>query len=200
MKRFALLLLFVAGCATMGSIAEVDIDKEFPHNEIQKVVVLKFEATRQDEEEEDKSVFSRSFETADAGNVLANIVVRELGKWGKYIVLDRRAFKEGLKLVGISEEDILHKENYLEMVKALGIDAVVAGEVEEFGVSYRKFVRTLIDPVTVRVSFQVRCIDITSGESIWNFNIKGESKYDNERVLATKLVEEAVDKLKLEIK
>lgn len=197
-KKFVVLIVLLAGCVTLENVSDVNIEKNFPQNEIQKVLVLMFETSQLDKEKA-SSGLSTLVTTPDANTVLADIVARELAEWGRYVVLDRRAFKEGLRLMGLKKKDVLQKENYLNLGKSLGVDAVVVGEVERFGVSFRTLFTTFMDPVVAEVSFLVRCLDVATNETIWSFKVNGSSKGD-ERSLASKLVENAVKALKKEIK
>ncbi len=201
MKKYTVLLLLLSGCATIGIVSEVNINRDFPHHEIQRIAVLIFETSWQDQDkEETNSGFSKTIVSPDAGTVLADIIARELAKWGRYVVLDRSTLEKELKLVNLSEGDTLHSEDYLSLGKSIGVDAVVTGKVERFGVSYRSLSRRLVVSVKARVSFLARCIDVTTNEAVWSIKIDGASKDDNERSLASKLIAKAVRTLKEEIK
>ena len=199
MKKYLLLFIILSGCATTGNFHEVSVDKDFPHYEIQKIVVLPFEASRLDKENT-KSGLSMSIVSRDARTVLPDIVARELAKWERYVVMNRRAFKDGLRLMNLKEKDVFQNENYLNLGSSLGVDAVIVGEVEKFGVSYRTMFSTSITPVIAEVSFLVKCIDVTTNETIWSFKVDGSSKDDDEGTIASKLVEKAVETLKTKIK
>lgn len=200
MKKYAVLLLWLSGCATLETVLKVNINEDFPHNEIQKIAVFILETPlHHRDKEEDNSGFSKTIIRADAGTVLADIIARELGKWKRYVVLDRRALKEELKLKDIDKEDILHNEDYLNLGKSLGIDAVVVGNVEGFGVSYKSLSKLVVS-LNTRVSFYAKCIDVTTNEVIWSIKADKTSKKDNEISLASKIVAKAVSTLKEKIK
>ncbi len=200
MKKYILLLfILLTGCTAIENVSEVDIDRKFSHYEIQKIVVLAFEKSSKDEEKSESDSSGPAI-SPYAKNAVSDIVARELTKWGRYVVMNRRAFKEGLKLKNLKEKDVLHKGNYLDLGNTLGIDAVVAGEIEKFGVFNRTLIGTLVEPMTAEISFMVRCIDVTTNETIWSFKVDGSSKDDDERALASKLVEKAVKTLKAEIR
>lgn len=199
MKKYLMLCIVLSGCATIENFHEVSVDNDFPHYEIQKIVVLPFETSRLDREDT-KSVLSMSIVSRDAGIVLPDIVARELAKWERYVIMDRRAFKDSLRLINLKEKDVLQNENYLDLGSSLGVDAVIVGEVEKFGVSYKTMFSTFTRPVIAEVSFLVKCIDVTTNETIWSFKVDGSSKDDNERAIASKLVEKAVETLKIKIK
>ena len=136
----------------------------------------------------------------NAGAILSSMTARELAKWGTYVVINRKAVEEELKLKKLKEEDLLHTQNYLNLGKQLGVDAIVVGKIERFGVSYRAMSSGLfISPITTKVSFTVRCVDVISNETIWSVKINGNSVMDNERALASKLISETFEKLKAKL-
>jgi hypothetical protein len=201
MKKYAVLFLLLSGCATIGTVSEVNLNRDFPHHEIQKIAVLILETSWQDQDKEKTSFgLSSTIVSPDAGTILANIIARELAKWGRYVVLDRRALKEELKLINLNEKNILHSEDYLSLGKSLGVDAVVIGKVEKFGISYRSIPPRFAISLTTEVSFLARCIDVTTNEAIWSIKIGGTSKEDNEKSLASKLAAKTVKLLEAEMK
>jgi hypothetical protein len=201
MKKYAVLFLLFSGCATIGTVSEVNLNEDFPHHEIQKIAVLILETSWQDQNKEKANFgLSNTIASPNAGAILADIIAKELAKWGRYVVLDRRALEEELKLINLNEENILHSEDYLSLGKSLGVDAVVIGKVEEFGISYRSIPPRFAISLTTRVSLLARCIDVTTNKAIWSIKIGGTSKEDNEKSLASKLVAKAVSTLKTKMK
>lgn len=199
MKKYVVLFVLLSSCATMGMSSEVNINREFPHYEIQRIAVLVFETSLQDKDKI-KFGFSKSIVSPNAGTIVADIIARELAIWGKYVVLDRRILEKKLKSMNLSDEDILHREDYFSLGKSLGVDAVVIGKVEKFGISYRSIPPRFAISLTTNVSFLARCIDVTTNEAIWSIKIVGTSKEDNEKSLASKLVAKAVGTLKTKMK
>ncbi len=201
MKKYAILFLLFSGCATIGTVSEVNLNKDFPHHEIQKIAVLILETSWQNQDKEKTNFgLSNAIASPDAGTILADIIAKELAKWGRYVVLDRRALEEELELINLNEKNILHSEDYLNLGKSLGVDAVVIGKVEKFGISYRSIPPRFAISLTTKVSFLARCIDVTTNEVIWSIKIDGTSKEDNENSLASKLVTKTVKLLEAEMK
>ena len=201
MKKYAVLFLLFSGCAAIGTVSEVNLNRDFPHHEIQKIAVLILETSWQDQNKEKANFgLSNTIASPNAGAILADIIARELAKWGRYVVLDRRALEEELKLINLNEENILHSEDYLSLGKSLGVDAVVIGKVEKFGISYRSIPPRVAISLTTRVSLLARCIDVTTNKAIWSIKIGGTSREDNEKSLASKLVAKAVSTLKTKMK
>lgn len=193
-----MLFLLLSSCA-MTKKAEVNLDRDFPHHEIQKIAVLMFETTWQNKSKT-KLAFSKSIVNPNAGIVLTKIISKELAKWGRYVVLDRRALEEGLKLMNLNNKDFLQKGDYLNLGKSLGIDAIVICRIERFGISYRSLLSGSFVSLTAKVSFHVNCIDIITNKTIWSIRIDGSSKKDDEKILASKLVAKAFATLNAQIK
>ena len=198
MKKYVVLFLLLSSCAAINKVSEVDINENFPHDEIQIIAVIMFETPV---DEKKSSMFSSKTSIApDAGAILASMTARELAKWGKYVVVNRQAVEEELKLKNLKEEDFLHTQNYLNLGKQLGVDAVIVGKIEGFGVSYKpKSTGMFLSPLVTKVSFTARCVDVTTNETIWTVKIKGSSTKDNERALSSKLISEAFETLKTKL-
>ena len=198
MKKYAILFLLLSSCASVNMSSKVDVNKDFPHDEIQKVAVITFDAPVDENKNSMLSKLSaKTTIDANAGAILSSITARELEKWGKYIVVNRKAVDEELKLKKLKKEDLLNKQNFLNLGKQLGADAIVVGNIENFGVSYRALSSGLfVAPIVTKVSFTVRCVDVTTNETIWTAKIKGNSAVDNERALASKLISKAFEELR----
>jgi curli biogenesis system outer membrane secretion channel CsgG len=197
MKKYAILFLLLSSCAAINKVSEVDINENFPHDEIQIIAVIMFETTV--DEKKSTRFTSKTSIDPNAGAILASMTARELAKWGKYVVVNRKAVEEELKLKKL-KEDLLHTQNYLNLGKQLGVDAIVVGRIEGFGVSYKpKSAGSFFTPLVTKVSFTVRCVDVTTNETIWAVKIKGSSTIDNERALASKLISETFETLKAKL-
>jgi len=201
MKKYAILFLLLSSCASVNMTSKVDVNKDFPHDEIQKIAVIMFEAPVDKKKGSMLSKLSaKTTIDANAGAILSSITARELEKWGKYIVVNRKAVDEELKLKKLKKEDLLNKQNFLNLGKQLGADAIVVGSIENFGISYRALSSGLfVSPIVTKVSFSVRCLDVTTNESIWTAKIKGNSAVDNERTLASKLISKAFEELRTKL-
>ncbi len=201
MKKYVYVLAFLllSSCAAINRVSEVvDINENFPHDEIQKIAVIMFEIT--EDEKKGSWVISKTSISPDAGEILASMTARELAKWGRYFVVDRKALEEELKLRNLKEEDFLHTQNYLDLGTQLGVDAVIVGNIEGFGISYKpKSSGLFLSPLVTKVSFTVRCVDVTTNETIWTVKIKGSSTEDNERVLSSRLIAETFETLKTKL-
>jgi hypothetical protein len=197
MKKYAILFLLLSSCVIIENISETEINEGFPHNEIQKIAVIMFETPVDDKGNSRHN--SKSIIGPNAGAILADLTASELMKWGKYVVVDRKALEEELELKNLREEDFLHTGNYSSLGRSLGVDAVVVGKVDDFGLSYKSLSSGLVLSIVTKVSFTASCIDITTNETIWTVNIKGTSKKDSERVLASELITKAIKTLKAKL-
>ncbi len=198
MKKYVVLFLLLSSCAAVGTDSNININESFPHNEIQKIAVLMFEVPI--DVKKGNMLSGKALLDANAGSILSSLTARELEKWGKYGVVNRKAVKEELKLKKLKKADLLHTQNYLNLGKQLGVDAIVVGKIEHFGVSYRAMSSGLfLSPIKTRVSFTVKCVDVITNETIWTVKIKGSSVMDNERALASKLITEAFEALKTKL-
>ncbi len=196
MKKYAILFLLLTSCVVIENISETEINESFPHNEIQKIAVIMFETPIDDKGNSRHN--SKSIIGPNAGAILADMTASELMKWGKYVVVDRKTLEEEMELKNLREKDFLHTENYSSLGRSLGVDAVVVGKVDDFGFSYKFLFGLAMSPVT-KVSFTAKCIDITTNETIWIVNIKGTSRKDSERVLASELITKAIKTLKAKL-
>ena len=198
MKKYVLAFLLLSSCAAINRVSEVDINENFPHDEIQKIAVIMFEIA--EDEKKGGWAISKTSISPDAGKILASMTARELTKWGRYIVVDRKTLEGELKLRNLKEEDFLHTQNYLDLGTQLGVDAIIVGNIEGFGISYKpKSTGLFLSPLVTKVSFAVRCVDVTTNETIWTVKIKGSSTEDNERVLSSKLIAETFETLKTKL-
>ncbi|MHC4268013.1 MAG: GNA1162 family protein [Planctomycetota bacterium] len=196
MKKFAILFLLLSSCASINKVSEVTINENFPHNEIQRIAVIMFEVP----DKEKDGFGSKKVTIQDAGAILANVTAIELEKWGKYVVVSRKALKEELKLKDLREKDFLRTEDYSSLGKSLGVDAIIVGRVEDYGVSYTSISSGFVLSLVTNISFTANCLDVTTNETIWAMKIAGSSSKDNERVLATKLLVKAINTLKAKLK
>ena len=198
MKKYVLAFLLLSSCAAINRVSEVDINENFPHDEIQKIAVIMFEIA--EDEKKGGWAISKTSISPDAGKILASMTARELTKWGRYIVVDRKTLEGELKLRNLKEEDFLHTQNYLDLGTQLGVDAIIVGNIEGFGISYKpKSTGLFLSPLVTKVSFAVRCVDVTTNETIWTVKIKGSSTEDNERALSFRLIAETFETLKTKL-
>ena len=200
MKKYTILFLFLllSGCATISKNLEVDVNNDFPHNEVQKIAIVTFETSLK--KEGTTGLIFKSSSVEKVKTVFTGIMARELRRWERFAILEGKTLEEELELKNLRKEDFLLTENYSRLGRSIGVDAIVVGEVERYGYSYTKvpFSRVILSQTFV-VSFKVKCIDVITNETIWTADIKGTSKEDGERVMASVLIAEAINTLKAKL-
>jgi hypothetical protein len=198
MKKYAILFLLLAGCVATGKRLDVNVNNAFPHDEVQKIAIVTFETSLNKEDTTGHIV--KSVSVGKVKTTFTSIMARELRKWERFAILDGKVLEEELELKNLREEDFLHTGNYFSLGRSIGVDAIVVGEIEEYGFSYVTLPtgRLVLSQASV-VSFKVKCIDVITNKTIWSVNIKGTSKKDSERVLASKLITEAIKTLKAKL-
>jgi hypothetical protein len=198
MKKYAILFLLLTGCAAIGKNFEVNVNNDFPHNEVQKIAIVTFETSLK--EEGTTGYVFKSVSVEKVKTIFTGIMARELRKWERFAILEGKALEEELELKNLRKEDYLHTENYSRLGRSIGVDAIVVGKIERYGYSYVKVpVSRVILTQTFVISFKVKCIDVITNKTIWTLDIKGTSKEDNERDLASKLITEAINTLKAKL-
>ncbi|GJQ57257.1 MAG: hypothetical protein D8M57_18560 [Candidatus Scalindua sp. AMX11] len=198
MKRYLLLFLILSSCAITNSGPDLIVNKNFEHKGIQRIAVLMFDTTW-GESLEPKFSLSKLIAVPNAGSILANITALQMSKWGRYAVLDRRDLEKQLLSLNLREEEILRDPDYEKLGRSLGVDALVVGDIEKFGVSYKKLFGKFASAIHSQVSFRVNCIDVITNETVWSMAVKGSSGELNERAFASVLVAKALENLAKEI-
>jgi hypothetical protein len=198
MRKYAILFLLLTGCAAIGKNLEVNVNNDFPHNEVQKIAIVTFETLLK--EEGTAGYIFKSVSVEKVKTIFTGIMARELRRWERFAILEGKELEEKLELKNLRKEDFLHTENYSRLGRSIGVDAIVVGEIERYGYSYIKLPR--FRPIVAHafvVSFKAKCIDVITNETIWTLDIKGTSKEDDERVLVYKLITEAINTLKAKL-
>ena len=198
MKKYTILFLFLTGCAAIGKNLEVNVNNDFPHNEVQKIAIVTFETSLK--EEGTTGYIFKSSSVEKVKTIFTGIMARELRRWERFVILEGKTLEEELELKNLRKEDFLHTENYSRLGRSIGVDAIVVGEIERYGYSYIKtpYFRPIVAHTFV-VSFKAKCIDVITNETIWTLDIKGTSKEDGERILVSKLITEAINTLKAKL-
>lgn len=198
MKKYAILFLLLTGCAAIGKSLEVNVNNDFPHNEVQKIAIVTFETSLK--EEGTTGHIYKSVSVGKVKTIFTGIMARELRRWERFAILEGKTLEEELELKNLRKEDFLHTENYSRLGRSIGVDAIVVGEIERYGFSYMTLpAGRLLLSQTFVISFKVKCIDVITNETIWTLDIKGTSKEDGERALASALITEAINTLKAKL-
>lgn len=185
-----LLCVSCFGCKTI-STSVIDIDLDVPSREIKTVAVMRFD----DKLLQDKAVkgfFIKTMSNPDAGELLADIMTGELSRWDKYEIIPRSEVKDKIRTGGATEEELVIQRDYKALGKILKADAVVIGKIRAFDLS-RMTVYERGD-----VSFTAECIDVENGKVLWTLETRETVPYKDEIEVASKVIKEAVERLKEE--
>ncbi|MFQ5686421.1 MAG: GNA1162 family protein [Candidatus Scalindua sp.] len=194
MKKYAILFLLLTGCVTTGKSIEVNVNNDFPHNEVQKIAIVTFDTSPKGKGTTGHIL--KSVSVGEAKTIFTGIMASELRKWERFAILEGKALEEELRSRNLREADFLHAKDYSDLGQSLGVDAIVVGEIEKYGFSYITLpAGRLVIMQTSVVSFKVTCIDVITNKTIWTINIKGTSGKDIERVLASELITKAIKTL-----
>lgn len=193
MNRLIVLFIFAvcmvcSGCkAVSTSVTNVNLD--VPYRDIKTLAVMRLnDETIQ--KRGVKGLIIKTMTNPDAGELLADIMARELVRWGKYRVISRSEVKNKLSAEDAKEEELVKWRDYTTLGKVLKADAVVIGEIDEFGLS------TAAVYQRGSVSFNAECIDTRNGKVLWSLDISKGVPYKDEVELANNVVKEVIEKLK----
>ena len=169
MKKYTILFLFLTGCAAIGKNLEVNVNNDFPHNEVQKIAIVTFETSLK--EEGTTGYIFKSSSVEKVKTIFTGIMARELRRWERFVILEGKTLEEELELKNLRKEDFLLTENYSRLGRSIGVDAIVVGEIERYGYSYIKvpyfmpLVGRAILTQTFVVSFVITSIHLTLNET-----------------------------------
>ena len=189
---FILLVCMICfGCKTI-STSVINVDMDIPSRDIKTLAVMRFD-DKLIQDKAVKGVFIKTISNPDAGEMLAEIMTGELSRWDKYEILPRSVVKDKIRAGNVGEEELTKQRDYKTLGKMLKVDAVIIGKIHAFDLSRM--------PVYERgdVSFTAECIDTQNGKVLWSLDASETAPYKDEIELASKVVKEAVEKLKKEI-
>ncbi len=178
------------GCKTIStSVTNVDID--VPSRDVKTLAVMRFD-DKLLQEKTVKGFFIKTMSNPDAGEMLADIMISELSRWGKYEIFSRSEIKDKIWAVGAKEQELVRRRDYRTLGKMLKVDAVVMGKIHAFDLSRM--------PVYERgnVSFTAECIDTKNGKILWSLEASETAPYKDEIEIAGKVIRDAVERLKKE--
>lgn len=190
---FSILLLCMIcfGCKTI-STSVMDVNIDIPSRNVTTVAVMRFD----DKLIQEKAVtgfFIKTVSNPDAGELLADIMTGELLRWNKYEILPRSEVKGKIRGVGAREDELVRQRDYKTLGKILKVDAVVIGKIHTFDLS-RMLVYERGD-----VSFTAECLDTKNGRILWFLEASESIPYKDEIEVASKIIKEAVERLKKEV-
>ncbi len=180
-----------SGCKTVSTSA-INVNQDTPYRDIKTIAVMRLD-DEVIQERGIKGLVIKTVTNPDAGELLSDIITQELIRWGKYQVISRSVIKNKLRSEDAKEELLVKWKDYATLGKILKVDAVVIGEIHEFGLSTA--------PVYQRgsVSFKAECIDTKNGKVLWSIDANKSAPYKDEVELASNIVKGIIGKLKEEI-
>jgi TolB-like protein len=180
--------MICSGCkAVSTSVTNVNLD--VPYRDIKTLAVMRLN-DEVIQEREVKGLIVKTVTNPDAGELLAGIMTSELARWGKYRVISRSEIKDKLSAADAKENELVKWRDYTTLGKVLKVDAVVIGEIDEFGLS------TAAVYQRGSVSFNAECIDTRNGKVLWSLDVSKSVPYKDEVELANNVMKEVIEKLK----
>ena len=153
---------------------------------IDSIAVLDFEERVRDT---DTSITAGVVAPQQSGRAVADMVRRALAEHGTCRVMPREETQKKLRAGRIAFDPSLQTPGPVLLGKALDVDAVVMGRVDEYGLSYRYFMQR----ASVRGSFW--CVQSETGRRLWNARFAKKRRFAHERDLAEQAVQECIDDL-----
>jgi curli biogenesis system outer membrane secretion channel CsgG len=170
--------LFIAAAAVVLLAADASAQEK------KRIAILSFEDTAVT-----SSAAAAIRSTQDVGASLADVLVNELFKEGKYSIIERRALDEVLKEQNFSNSSRADAKTAANIGRVLGVDAIVIGSVTEFvveesavgvGSGLNRLTRGVVGGgkrVNTRasVAMTVRMVSTSTGEVLTSVSANGDS-------------------------
>ncbi|MBU2528119.1 CsgG/HfaB family protein [bacterium] len=112
------------------------------------------------------------------GTSASDILVTELGKTGKFILVEREKIGKIVEEQRLGLTGILDSNTAIEIGNLLGVNAIVTGSISQFGVktTASDFVITASKQQVAEAVVDIRVIDVETGEIIYTDSGKGIAK------------------------
>lgn len=197
MNKLTVIIAFIIcllcfGCKTISK-TNIIVDSNDASRSINTIAVMHFN----DQLLPKKGVTGtlvKTISTANAGEMLASIMSRELSGLGIYEVLSRTDIAKIINKSKVNEKELVERRDYGRLGKLLGVDSVVIGKILEFKLSSS----LIYERGTV--SFVAECIDTKNGDILWTIESNESAAYEDEIELASKAMRTAIEKLKKELR
>ncbi len=191
---FCLLLLISAinfsGCSSNSGV-KVKLFNNYDRSVPPNLAVLDFKEAAAADEKSSIPFVVGLFLNPDAGPILAKIFSQEMANAELAAVIDRRTMVKKLKESGYENMLEIKGEDYEDVAKLLGADAIMCGEYKRFGFLYPTMIPRMV------VKFSVEYYDLKSNSIVWRAKVKDQSSRDtDERDLARKRIQKVLKRLK----
>jgi curli biogenesis system outer membrane secretion channel CsgG len=119
------------------------------------------------------------------GTAASDILVTELAKSGKFIVVERDKMGRLLEEQKLGLTGAVDPKTAAQMGKLLGLNAIVTGSISQFGVATTgsDYLLTQTKKQVASCTVDVRVVDVETGQIIWADSGKGESTSSRGQVL-----------------
>lgn len=109
------------------------------------------------------------------GDVASDILVTELGKTGKFILIEREKLKKILEEQSLALSGAVDSNTASKVGRLAGVSAIITGSVSQFGVKTTSsdYLLTSGKKQTAESTVDVRVIDVETGEIIYTDSGKG---------------------------
>ncbi|MBI4064214.1 MAG: hypothetical protein HY401_07945 [Elusimicrobia bacterium] len=112
------------------------------------------------------------------GTAAADILITELVKTGKFIVVERDKVNKILEEQKLGQTGVIDPATAAQMGKVLGLNAIVTGAISNFGVQTTgsDYLITQTKRQVAQATVDIRVVDAESGQVLYADSGKGESK------------------------
>jgi len=112
------------------------------------------------------------------GNSASDILVTELVKSDKFIVIEREKLNKIIEEQKLSMTDLIDQDSAVQAGKLLGVSAIVTGSISQFGVKEESVDALLVQTKNqiAQAVVDIRVIDVETGEIIYADSGKSEVK------------------------
>jgi curli biogenesis system outer membrane secretion channel CsgG len=125
---------------------------------------------------ENKTAYGQS----GLGGAAADILITEITKTGKFIVIDRQKLDKLMDEQKLGQTGAIDPATAAKMGKILGLNAIVTGAISNYGVSQQGTV--LSKSQVVDVTIDIRVVDVESGQVLYADSGKGEGSTGNSQL------------------
>ncbi len=119
------------------------------------------------------------------GGAAADVLITELAKTGKFIVVEREKVNKLLEEQKLAATGAVDPDTAAKMGKLLGLNAIVTGAISNFGVSTTgaDYLIAQRKKQVAQVTIDVRVVDAETGQVLYADSGKGESQSSKAQVL-----------------
>jgi hypothetical protein len=191
MRRFrtvVLALLAAGALAGCGSMHQVQVNpSHFDAFEAERTaVVMEFEARSEEGRQKTSGVAWGLVQVPDAGQAFAALAAHEMNGWMNVKTLSRPRTEELTREAEVDEQVLVRGREFERIAEVYGADTLVLGRIDAWNTSY-----WVVFP-RGRVEFAMQCIDLKSGEKLWDVKSFCTVPGTDDRTAAIKALRQAL--------